>query len=62
MKDALTTKQLAERWSMNPGTLRNWRMDGAGPRFIKVGRRGKGRRPRVFYPITNVEAYERRKS
>lgn len=45
------TTELAERWGMAPGTLANWRINGEGPRFIKLGRR-------ILYPIAEVEAFE----
>lgn len=52
MKNHLTTKQLAERWGMNPVSLSNWRIKGTGPRFIKIGKL-------VFYPLDEVEAAEK---
>ena len=51
----LTTKQLADRWQMDDGTLRNWRSDKKGPQFITLG---KGKRPRVLYRLADIEAYE----
>lgn len=32
-----STIELARRWNMNPGTLRNWRTAGKGPKFIRIG-------------------------
>lgn len=51
MEPILTTEELAARWKMNPGSLCNWRQQGRGPKFIKVG-------SRVFYRVSDVEAYE----
>jgi len=47
----LTTPQLAKRWHMSEGHLRNLRAAGVGPSFIKLG-------SRVLYPLTAIEAYE----
>ena len=33
-----TVDELAEYLSMNPQTLSNWRTQGYGPKFVKVGR------------------------
>ena len=49
----LTSKELAKRWGINPGTLANWRVFGNGPRFIKLGWA-------VVYPLDAVEAYEKK--
>ncbi len=51
MTTHLTTKQLAERLHRKPQTLANWRVLGAGPKFIPG-------RP-VLYPLAEVEAWER---
>ena len=47
----LTTKEAAERLRLHPQTLINWRVRGAGPRFVKVGRK-------VVYPLVEIEAFE----
>lgn len=49
----LTTKEVAERLRLHPQTLINWRVQGAGPRFIKVGRK-------VVYPMHEIEAFEKK--
>lgn len=54
----LTTAELAKRWDMNPGTLRNWRSSGKGPRFVTLGRRRKGKNPPVRYRLADVVEYE----
>jgi hypothetical protein len=44
-------KDLAKRWLISPRTLEQWRWQGKGPRYVKVG-------ARVIYPLPEVEAYE----
>jgi hypothetical protein len=50
----LTEAELAARYRglVSAGTLRNWRSQGRGPPFVKVGRQ-------VLYPIVGLEAWER---
>ncbi len=48
---ALSQKQLADRWLKSPRTLEQWRWLGKGPRYLKIG-------ARVIYPLEFVEAYE----
>lgn len=33
----LTTEEVATRLRVNPCTVRRWRLDDVGPRFLKVG-------------------------
>lgn len=49
----LTPKELAERWrnQINVATLANWRCEGRGPAFVKIG-------TRVLYPLRDIVAYE----
>ena len=47
----LTTLELATRWNMSEHTLRNWRVSGFGPRFIKVCRS-------VRYRLSVIIAWE----
>jgi hypothetical protein len=42
---------LAKRWRMSPRTLEQWRWQGRGPRFLKIG-------GRVLYRLADVEAHE----
>ncbi|AVZ72971.1 DNA-binding protein [Streptomyces lunaelactis] len=35
----LTTEQVAARYHAAPSTVRCWRLNGYGPKFVKVGRR-----------------------
>jgi len=47
----LTELELSQRWKLDPRTLRNWRCQGRGPRFFKIG-------ACVRYPVSEIEAYE----
>lgn len=47
----LTPKEAANRLRVTTGTLSNWRVQGMGPKFIKVGRK-------VLYPMAQVVLYE----
>jgi hypothetical protein len=44
-------KSLAARWSISLKTLRNWRVTGDGPAFMKIGRC-------VRYAEADIEAFE----
>lgn len=55
MQKLLTPSQLSERWSINVGTLRNWRSKGKGLPFLKLG---EGKASRVMYRIEDVENFE----
>jgi hypothetical protein len=52
--EVLTPEDLSARWKgkICPGTLQNWRCNGTGPNYTKVGRA-------VFYPLSEVERFER---
>ena len=50
MSDLRTPEQTAAFLCVSPGTLANWRVTGAGPTFIKVGRK-------VAYRTTDVLAW-----
>jgi len=52
----LTSEQLAARWSMAVGTLKNWRAQGKGPPFIPLT---DGERPPIVYRLKDVIAYEK---
>jgi len=47
----LDQRDLADRWLVSPRTLEQWRWQGRGPRFLKLG-------GRVVYPVKEVEAFE----
>lgn len=56
----LNTQELADRWRLKPQTLINWRSQGTGPKFIRLGRRNHGRKPAVRYRMEDVVAYEQK--
>jgi hypothetical protein len=47
----LDQKHLAERWLISPRTLEQWRWQGRGPRYLKIG-------GRVVYRLSDIEAFE----
>jgi hypothetical protein len=47
----LDQNDLANRWLLSPRTLEQWRWQGRGPRYLKIG-------GRVVYRISDVEAFE----
>lgn len=50
----ITADALAARWGMHTGTLTNWRSNGEGPPFIKLGGR------RILYRMSDIIAFERK--
>ena len=53
--ERLTAVELSERWRglVSLQTLANWRSQGRGPCYIKVGRK-------VLYPLDAVEEFEQK--
>lgn len=49
----LTPSALAERWNLEINTLGQWRWNGRGPKYLKIGRR-------VLYRLSDVEEFEKR--
>ena len=47
----LDEKELAARWLMAPRTLAQWRWQGRGPRYLKIG-------GRVIYRQPDINAFE----
>jgi hypothetical protein len=47
----LDQKQLACRWLMSPRTLEQWRWQGKGPKYLKIG-------AKVVYRLEDVETFE----
>ncbi len=60
MTDAdLTPQQLADRWGLQPATLRGWRFRGQGPPYVLHPRIGLPRgTARVRYRLHDVLAFE----
>lgn len=50
MEELWSDKQLAAYFGMSDETLRHWRYEGRGPRYLKVGKR-------VRYRVSDVEAW-----
>lgn len=50
VKDYYTTAELAELLSIKEGTLKNWRNQGVGPKYIKIG-------SSVRYNLTDIQVY-----
>ncbi len=51
----LTPEQLSERWQgrIKPNTLAQWRTEGKGPAFTKIGNK-------VFYRLDSVIEWEKK--
>jgi hypothetical protein len=47
----LDQNSLSRRWRISPRTLEQWRWQGRGPRFLKIG-------GRVVYRLIDIETYE----
>lgn len=37
ISELLTTDEVAARFRVNPSTVRRWRLDGVGPRHVRIG-------------------------
>lgn len=51
-KIVLNTLQTSELLGVSSGTLENWRKQGIGPQYVRLG--GEGRKPRIMYPKTAI--------
>lgn len=47
----IDTKELAARWRRSPSTIENWRSNGKGPKYLKLG-------GRVLYSLEEITSYE----
>jgi predicted site-specific integrase-resolvase len=47
----LSPEQVAERYQLSPGTLKEWRYKGVGPKYVRLGKY-------VRYPATALERWE----
>lgn len=52
----LTTDELSKRWGLSANRLRQWRVAGMGPAFVKLG---DGPKAPVRYRLDDVEEYEK---
>jgi len=55
----LTTRDLAARWNISESALRNYRMQGRGPKYFKAG---SGKKSPVRYRMADIIDYETRDS
>lgn len=55
----LTSNEAADLLRLSRRTLERWRLEGNGPRYIKLG---AGKRSRVVYRETEIEAWVSRSS
>lgn len=55
MSPMITPTDLAARWHMDVKTLSNWRVQGRGPAFVKIG---SGRNGKVLYREQDIAAWE----
>lgn len=53
--DLLTDEDLARRWKVELVTICQWRWNGKGPRFFKMGRQ-------AFYRPEDVRSFEEQKT
>jgi hypothetical protein len=56
-KKFISTEELASRWGMSTGTLKNWRSLKRGPKYLKHGKSKKGRAI-VSYSLEEIKKYE----
>ena len=55
MSALMTPTDVAARWHIDVKTLSNWRVQGKGPAFVKIG---TGRNGKVLYREQDVAAWE----
>jgi len=53
----LTTKQVAERLTISEVTLRQWRMQDVGPKYIRLGH---GKMPPIRYRLSDLVDFEKK--
>lgn len=56
-EEFITSVQLAKRWHLHPGTLKNWRTNKKGPPYIKVGSQVKA--TQILYKLKDVIKFEK---
>ena len=52
MEILFTTDELAERWKMNPQTLKRFRKNQEGPKYLKI-------ESSIRYRLSDIEEYEK---
>lgn len=50
-QNLITPDELAIRWKLTTRTLAQWRYNGGGPKFIKIGNE-------IFYRVVAIENFE----
>lgn len=55
LDDLMHPRDVAKRYNMTPESLSNWRREGKGPKFVRLG---NGKSPRVMYRVKDVVAWE----
>lgn len=53
-EELITPEILGNRWGLTPSTLSQWRWNGRGPKFLKIGRR-------VLYRLEDIESFENKR-
>lgn len=48
----MTIDEVATRFQVHRGTLCNWRTQGVGPKYVKIGRT-------ILYAVDDIEAFEK---
>lgn len=56
MDSLMTPQEVASRYKMTPESLANWRREGKGPAWIRLG---LGKRPRVMYRMSDLIEWEK---
>lgn len=56
LDDLMHPRDVAKRYKMTPESLSNWRREGKGPPFVKLG---TGKSPRVMYRVKDVAEWEK---
>jgi predicted site-specific integrase-resolvase len=55
LMSVLTPAELAKRWGLSVHTLLLWRIQGNGPKFLKLGRK-------VLYSFDEIEKFEKQQT
>lgn len=55
LMSVLTPTDLAKRWGISPVTLAMWRVQGDGPKYLKIGKK-------VLYSFDEIEKFEKQQT